>query len=540
MGRFFKGLIFFISICSIFALLVYGKFFWPPQESFSMSTAEGRSELNDPDNAERAAPQAGIEHIDGFDFDRSQSEGLTAAFTEGEVRLANGEKAIIESTALTVPDDRQTYVMLDLQEMRLRALPHAVHTGAVLIAGISSANGEITAVDVEEERQPPAAFVGATKHKWWEEEGHVKIALIGDSWFTEDEQEADWTDLLFDHEQRAHGLTLPHAENMTVHNFAVPGQSAHYGLVLLGTQAEAEPEDHGDPSSSLLAEAYDLALIGFNGQQGTDELEHMENMVRTLRQAGTEVVLVTTPGGLSNEEGTAAEGTPLDQDTLEVMGQIADAWGCALADAWGYVAEAELQGADVYTETESGIQLTLEGHKAWAEAIRSVLNDRQETPVDLALPDEPFVVTRDSDSEGEFPTRAEVQFEPLEHSGTIHGGEVTDELKNPAIYYGEKSATDYIITLNEGETAHFSHPQGLAVDFLVDLSAAFEAEVKIADDDMVIDYISGGEDGTHHLGLVEGISVERYREFPYLYETGIVVEVTSGSMNLVGAVYYTN
>ncbi|GGK28917.1 hypothetical protein GCM10010965_22190 [Caldalkalibacillus thermarum] len=514
-----KGALHLVLILSIAALLIYGKLFWPPPSPVASSAGQQRAAQ--PAVDKRLLDYAAIEAVSGFEYQLAHSEGLQMVIGEGNVSFDNGVTVTVDETTVEVADNGETHIMLDMHNLTLSTFSAPVHRGGIQLATVIASGGEIREVIQNRELDIPATRIPRTKEKLWEDNTGIRVAVFGSSLLHPLEHEADWADMIFNpaynHEYEDLGLNLS-KPNVVVHHYTGISPSAHFGLVQMG---QGIRED-GD-TARLFDPAYDLAIVGYD--VGSGQLAVVENLIRQLRQEDIEVILVAVSSGEHGREG--------ESSAYQTLNMLADIWGTELVDPWGYLNHGETQHA-----FEADGRLSLAGQQALAQAIRSVLNKRKQRAEEIELPETRYPVAQSHGQLESIPAYAEVMFEPLNHSGEHTGGQVDDLYRNPALRWGERHVSNYIIELRPGQAAYFKHPRAMAVDLLVDLSSQFTADLKVASDAVILDSVSGGKDGWHEIGLIKGISPERYSQFPFLYEIGFNIEVTSGTMKLVGTVFY--
>ncbi|MDQ0338514.1 hypothetical protein J2S00_001300 [Caldalkalibacillus uzonensis] len=513
-----KGALLTVLILSILALLIYGKFFWPPTP-LTASTASTETAKHMGADTHRDT-YAAIEEIVGFNVEEEHSEGLHVVLSEGSIVFDTGDTIVIDQSSVEVADNGDTYIMLDLNTFSLHTFTAPIHRGGVLLATVKAEGGDVREVIQAGELDIPTTRIPESKERLWLNNSGLRVAVFGPG-LLHPGDDVDWADMIFNPAYNYDYLDLNLSKpNLVVHHYTSVSASLHFGLVQLGLGIE---EDGG--KRNLFDPAYDLAIIGYDADP--DQLAAVENLIRQLRQQDIEVILVNVAQFTSQSESTAS--------VYQVLSMLADTWGTELVDARGY-----LEAGDVNRIADADEHLTLEGHQALAYAIRSVLNNRKQEAEVIELPGDRYPVAQNHGHVLERnPAQAEVMFEPLDHTGQRAGGQVDDPYRNPALRVGEYSVSNYIIELTPGEVAHFKHPRAMAVDLLVDLSSEFTADLKVASDGVILDSISAGEDGLHEIGLIKGVSRERYSQFPYLYEIGFNIEVTSGTMKLIGTVFYT-
>lgn len=479
--------------------------------------------------------------------------GLSVSIDSGSLGLYGGSYINFPGGTVTVLNNNTNEIMLDLFDKTLHVFPRAIHRGAVHIATVVTSGGKITSIT-----QPATFRVPASRIEKYKRKAKPKLALLGDSLVDGAGDVPRWTDLLFSVTYAAQGYQVSNFSNLTFDNYAVGGQTSHFGLVQLGRAVTSSTNGkydntvitHGQsylirnidsPStvkeSKIISGQYDLAFVEFGANGGTYHLGHLENIIRDLRRLGTEVIIGTSNYRSDNTSFLYSDG--------DYLIKLAETYGCEIADTWSYVWESEnLKGNNCHYDV---IHMSTSGHVAWASAVRSVMNDLKQEAASIPPTNQsriiPAMYTDSSGISAKLPNKAEVQFTPMTHTGTVIAGTQTDERKNPAIAYGGKTASNYITQLTTGQYAWFGHAGASALDFLVDLSYAFTADLYTQNGATKIGTISSTTVVAGRVGLIEGLGVGTFGTATAgnsgLINRAVQVIVTSGTMNVVGAVFYT-
>lgn len=473
----------------------------------------------------------------------------------GILRYADGGQFSTSGGTVTVPDNQTSHIMIDLQDNSIHAFPRSLHRGAVHIATVSAYGGSIISMDNINIPVIPKGRIEKTKRKLLRNNQIVRIALIGDSLTEGAGVQPFWRELVFDTAQLAKGLNITGLSHANMDNFAAGGQTSRYGAAIIGqaVSSDSSGPNYGNTAitygayagarylnppvslarSTLQTYQYDLAIVSWGANGGTNRLAFFENAVKELRKNGTEVILTSQNNMTTDLTFMYAESA--------IVAQMADAWGCEFADVWCYVREAELNGINCHSDTT---HMNAAGHVMWAKAIRSVLNDRVQERESIDVTNVQRVITEtDGTISTKFPNTCDVQFTPFNHSGTVTGGASTISTSNPALNFGGKTTANYVTRLTSGQFAWFAHAHAHAVDFLVGSESSFTADIKTENGGSTLGSISFTAPGNARIALVEGINIGAYTSvaspLPGYLNRGVQIVVTSGTCNLVGAVFHT-
>lgn len=488
-----------------------------------------------------------------FRYTPSLSSGTLLHFGPGQLRKTDGTYLIFDGGSVKVPSNINCDIVLDLYDNKLHALPRSLHRGAVHIAHVETESGEVINVKQPDLFSIPTSRIEKTKRKIKRTGQIVRIGLIGDSLTQGAGELPYWRSLIFDPAQSAGGFNLSRLVDVTVDNYAVGSQTSRYGFAVSGrkvytnnaqfdntavTLADYTSSNFYNPPRAALASPinttqYDLAVVSFGANGGTNYLAYLENIIKELRLNGTEVIITSSNYGRD---------TPIFlYDDTNLMRQIADVWGCEFADTWSYVKEAEWNGDVVHSDS---IHMSAKGHKAWARSIRSVLNDIDQESENLNASNETrFMTQLSSGLYTKFPNACEIVYDPFAKTSTTVSGTVTSSFFNPAILFGGKDSTNYIQNLEVGQHAQYGHAHAHAVDILFDYSSAFTANITRNGDAIPVKTVSFS--GTHasRVGLIEvaelGVWGDATTGKPGYRNGGIKIACTSGLMKIVGVVFHT-
>lgn len=480
--------------------------------------------------------------------------GLSIEFKSTEITSMNGESIAFVGGVISVPDNSTSHIMLDLFDKSLHVLPRPSHRGAVLVAKVTAESGRIKEIKQPSTISVPSTRIPKFKSALASGVRTLRVALFGDSLTDGAGGNPRWTALIFDVLQSSLGYNLQNLDRVIVDNYAVGGQTSHFGVVQMGkgvqgvvgkfpitnlTFSQSYLSAYGDmitlPANVKESDArlyqYDLAIINFGANGGSDSIAFIENMVRDLRNLGTEVILGTSNMQTTNPNFLYNEGFQLSR--------IAEAYGCEFADTWAYVREAQNQGKTTHSDS---IHMSADGHLSWAKAIRSVINDLDQVGEVFTNSNQNRIYGSSiSAYNGRFPNECEIVFRPHQTSGTVSGAGGSSKLKHPAINMGGKTTADSITILEVGQDAWFGHVGAFAVDILYEMSTTFTADVFVNSVPTKIATITSSQSVPGRVGLREAIG---YDVMPSKNSAGPVnnavrIVVTQGTLKIVGTAFHT-
>ncbi len=397
------------------------------------------------------------------------SRFFRAVSTESVVKITRGSFDLKINPSLVSRPDGQVWIQApqtvtvrpgtnflaaDLFDGRLHVLPRRLHDGAIYFARIlADATGAIQA-DLLDAAFPstaiPKTMAAVAAHQ------PLSVVLIGDS-LTEGAGVADyhdtWPFLVFQPSAPTNTWTLlQDVPQLGVRQLGIGGISAEYGLV--ATRA----------GSPVLADDYDLAIVGFGANTELGDAPLVEAIVHALRGAGIEVILQ------SGEKRLDGKATPFLSDE-DLLRSVATNQGCALADTYSYMLETD------GTYSTDNIHPSVLGHQVWAGCIRSVLNGLKEDPRPNRPSDalETLASLPESLRPG-FPDSTTVQFKPSATTG----------ITAPTLFYnsigpnlGRIPSATAITVLISGQSATFHADRACAVSLLSECQSTESANVQL-------------------------------------------------------------
>lgn len=487
-----------------------------------------------------------------FLYSPFESTGLQAVFNGGELKQYDGTLSVFSGGSVTLPDNSTNDIVLSLHNLSLQVLPRSLHTGAVRIATVTTMGGQITDVKQPSLFSLPKSRIEKTKKKLRRDYQQVRIALLGDSLTEGAGSGTYWMDLVFNSGQVAQGYNIDGLGHCTVDNFAIGSQTSHYGLAVLGKAVQSNKGKYNSTQvtyqqytgtkfnttpitlkdSPVASGKYDLAFVGFGANGGTDNLTYVETIVKTLRDAGTEVIILT-----QNPSST-------DNDYLKQQGEdyakLADAYGCELCDTWAFVRAAKVAGQTTHADA---VHMAQAGHIAYAKAVRSVINSLdQERYIQVERQKTRFMLPADSAKSRKYPNSAEIQFTPFETTGAPGATSVTTVNKNLALLFGGKTTSNAVTTIATGQNAYFGHANPHSLDLLVDWSSPFTAEIYRQDGTVLLGTVTSSY-SLSRIACMEGVPIAGLGDMastkPGYENTSIKIVVTSGTLKLVGVIFYS-
>lgn len=362
--------------------------------------------------------------------------------------FAKANLAFPGGTLAALPSGEQ-YLVINRKTGSLHTLPRLLGDGERLLARVSTSEAKVTSLLPADGATPPSRL--PRFHAKLRAGQPVSIACYGTSLIENGKSPDGWLRLLF---ATSSDSPLGLACDVRLHNHAVGGANARYAAALLGSAVLDERALSSPPLDQ------DLAIVGLLPNGGEDRLARFESVVRTLRLAGLEVLLVT-----DNASAGGADTDPLWADAAFVR-DLATHYGCALADTAAYMREAELRGEPVYSDT---IHQSPAGHRAWATAVAAVLTPSDSTgAVPPPRNDHPTLQ----------PSRLVtgktcLDFSPNRTGGVERTGVPANRL---ALHYGlpDGRCIDFV----PGDRFSVSHPQAIAADLVFEASSSFTVEVR--------------------------------------------------------------
>lgn len=485
------------------------------------------------------------------------SLGLVLTTEEFSILDASGTAVQVATQSITAQASKTQFLVLDLFGLTLKLIDRQYHDGAVVLAEITT--DAISTINISNLYTP---IYPATKiHRFLKRlansknTGDVRIAVLGDSLMEPAGSGIKWSDLLFNATYSADGYNVPNLANITIDNYAVGGSTTHHGSILAGeglymastgshwgdtiiaygaseTSRRFSPPVADAGRSPLLADPYDLVIIGFGANGGALDLVLYENMVAELRKVGSEVVIVTQNYRTDNTVFLKDRG-----DTLDIMAQ---ATGAALVDTWMYVLEDDRAGLTVH---DDAVHMAAEGHKSWAKALSGVLNPALELMADKT-PDISYVIGDGVSADGRnwdmHPNYCMTQFTPYATDGTVaQATTVTAVNKNPAVILGGKTTSNAVTSVATGQYAAFGHMWANAFDVIVDGSNVFTADIKVQNKASTIGSISLGTANSGEAVVIEGGAATAFADLSSNFRSNksIQIVVTSGTMKILGVVF---
>jgi len=447
----------------------------------------------------------------------------------------------------SIPINSVKYLGFKVWDLQPILLDRPYSEGVVYVAKITTDGTDITEL-LNFEHRLNKSSIEAFKNKL-KENIQVNIAILGDSLLEPAGSGTKWTDLLFDVTYVADGYNVPNVNNVNIDNYAVGGQTSHYGLIYSGKGTRSNTGNNNNTSvsydaneqmevyvpadisqvgkSPILTGKYDLIIIGFGANGGTYNLGYYEALIKSLRDHNIDVLILTQNYRSDNATYRYSTG---EQDL-----QFAQQFGCSIADTWSFVKEKEENGGTVFADT---IHMAQDGQDAYADSIRSVLSENK---IDSKVITKSFRTHKeisDSNLSFKFPNTVNLQM-PFSHNGT-EVATAMDDLINPVVQFFGIDSSVSVINLAVGERADFSHDFASAFDVIIERNCTFTANITRANGTSVIGTISNVPSGVLP-GVLEGVNIGVYTNITedLLSNKGIQIIVTSGTMKLMCASFIT-
>ena len=229
--------------------------------------------------------------------------------------------------------------------------------------------------------------------------GSVKVAVLGDS-LSENTSTTSWYGYLFNSATTATGYYLGsyfghQIAPSEVDNMAIGGQGAYLlSAQLAMTKETLRTGDYvnqvldGDrvSTSPFFNRDYNLAILAIGQNGGEDWKAHLEYTVKTIRDKGIDVIILTQNPAASNPTSRAG-----DEYFYRSM---AETYGCLLVDTQAYFRLEVEFGRALGTTADlfgDSIHQSALGHQLYAKAILNALLDYDST---VAVPANKTVVSR--------------------------------------------------------------------------------------------------------------------------------------------------
>jgi len=383
-------------------------------------------------------------------------------FSVNSLRFPGGE--------ITALPSQDQVLVLNLRTLRLHVLPRSLGDGELPLARIDSLTDSILKCDPIPLKSPvtriPRSLEKLSKGV------PLHIVCLGTSLVENGTLLNGWQRLLFPESfepapagspkppgaEFASLLRIP-GKIVSVSN-AVGGSNSRYTFALIG-----EGREDGRALASTVFDN-DLAIVALLPNGGPDRKAVYEGVVRRLRAHGLEVLLLT--------DNAFAEKTP---DGLwtdgEFVRQLADRYGCGLADTAAYMREGELLREKVYRDS---IHQADQGQIRWAEAIAGVL-----APNLQPIPAEPIMAASSTlEPAAKVPDASLVEFTPVS-VGSVVPNESSDN--RPArVYLATKALRrDYPV----GASLSFGDQSMMAADLVITAQCDFSAELRNEKGDLI-------------------------------------------------------
>lgn len=367
----------------------------------------------------------------------------------------------------------------------------------------------------------------------------LKVAMLGDSLM----DNGQWVKNVLDYSQKANGFNAPNVSIIQYDDYALGSQTSHYGAVMTAKPFYGLGGKYNDTNfkvdslysamyettprvlreHDLMTKGYDLVVIAYGANGGTDQVMYTETIIKTLREKGIDVIL-----GTQNPRSVDLE---YISDVRKYMVQMAVKYGCTIMDSFSYVREAFQNGVAVHSD---GLHMSPAGHLEYSKAFRSVLND-------VLLPES----TTKEDFQGRLykPNKVnvpymEIQTIPFSTTGTwVSSGFAIQKIMSTMFAGLDKTASK--LQLETGQNAFFAHPHNRGFDLLYDMNDTFTAEIYRNNGGVLVGTITKTGLGYERLGLVEAYNRGGSSKSGSLASDTYEIRVTSGTMKILGAVFYT-
>lgn len=470
------------------------------------------------------------------------------------IMYINEVDVTIPSTTKTLPPSDTFYIGYDLVDYTLHHLRRNYQDGMIWVAKVTTNTTSVVNIEQITPVLPVEKIVNF-KNKLVQGIKNCNVALLGDSLVEGGAGGGvSWIDKLFDFAQGGYGYNIPNLAGLgDVDNYAVGGQTSHHGLMWCGKATKSGNGNFSNTALSqdnvaqidaydytgfktlkntpLFTKDYDLVIIGYGANGGTNKLGYLENVVKLIREQGIDVILCT-------QNFRSAGGGEAYYDEGIILKRIADAYGAALADTWSFMKEAELDGTPVLFDI---VHPNDEGKTTYANSFRTIISNVQLPTVYNYVSPNRLVkeLTTSSWTAKNFINYSEIDCHPavLSAGATMIASTIPD-FKNPAVQFAGLDPALSVIELEVGEYATFAHAYAAPFSVIYDAS-------------MVGEFQCSQQNGTSNVGAAfeqtgfTGNSAKLAEISPmigagtHIASKSIRVTCTSGTVKIYGIMWHT-
>jgi len=441
-----------------------------------------------------------------------------------------------EGGSVTAIDNKTQYVGVNIAKKTLHMLPRQLDRGVIWIAKVVAVDGVCTVTQIAPVM--PDCRIPQTFKKLSSGDA-CKIHIFGSSLEDWSGVAPYWWQLNLDSAQSAIGLNIAGVGSVTTYTgYAVSGGDAELTAAMLArpvisygyfydntnlsyshktfalSTGSTPPSAHKMKRSAALM--CDVAIIGLLANSTSDQIDVYEGAIRTLRKNGVEVVLVT--------DNSTSDGIQYYADG-EIVAQLADKYGCHLADTAAYVKEQEWRGNNPWSDT---IHMSAIGHVAWAHSVCAAFSTSKRV-LSYSQVDK-FIKSNAENARTNF----EISLRTLKTTGSLPTPSAIAYSQCIADLYGETKQSYPFAT---GEEASIGHPMCCGMALIIDQSSNFTANVYKTGkfgSGTVESSISFSTTVQNRLGIVKV-----FKASSTYGSNARTVYVTSGTMKVVGVIYYT-
>ncbi|WP_290756281.1 MULTISPECIES: hypothetical protein [unclassified Exiguobacterium] len=375
-----------------------------------------------------------------------------------------------------------------------------------------------------------------------------KIGIMGDSLAEPAGTGIAWTHLLFDSTYRAQGFYLGDvfgdANTPTIaeiDNYAVGGQTSHYGMAYIAPEKKVlrsglynNQNIDGDALylPPIIQRKYDLMIISYGTNGGEHSDAFLEILIRQLRLAGTEIMLLTSNPRSDNPNFGFGDNYK----------KLAKSYSSAVADTQAYFKAAVASGVSITTLLADTVHSAAEGHKLYAKAISDTLEINKDHYEKGKYPSS-FISDRRVKTPtitGEvsgivFPSAPFVQFIPTNTTGTGANANQTNNIKSP-INGRYDDVTTKMTKLDVGQYADYTSTQFRGAGLIFYNATNATVELSSQDGTAVFETIniSAGSNRAEYRHV--NLSTMGADDFQ---NRTVRVKCTSGTAYIVGMVFYS-
>ena len=383
----------------------------------------------------------------------------------------NENDIIIPASSVTLFANETKFIGIDLVDYSVHSLLRDYQDGMIWLGKVTTGAANIISIENYEPKLP-VEKIPNFKHRLNAANTQVKTAILFDSLGGVVGGGNSWEDMLFDVSLASYGYNVPNVlMAYDVDNYHSGGQTSHYGslwtakasksnagafnntTLSFDNVAQGQYDAYTDfkvlRDSPLFTKKYDLVIIGFGANGGTEKFAWLENTVKLIREAKIDVIISTenhrSAGGETTNTSMYADG--------ETLKRIALHYGCALADTWSFVKEISVNGETTLYDT---VHPNERGREGYADSFRTIINSAILPTVGNAVSEQRIIKGLDHPYQSKnFPNYTEIDCHYYSTTGSLVAS-TGDDFCNPAVQFAGIDPASSVIELAVGQEVRFS------------------------------------------------------------------------------------